>query len=246
MAAEKKIVESVIQTLEKTVDNEINSLGDLEQVRQARLKAMKQRAKDEVEWKAHGHGEYSEIPDEPAFFDAINKSKNVVLHFYRDATMRCKIVDMHLKLLAPQFIGTKFIKINAEKSPFLTKRLKITVLPTIVGIIDKQIVDRIVGFTELGNTDDFTTQDMKIRLSVQGVIDYSGDSSPKSRRKMRIEMENARRSRNLRDSGSYDSDEDDDYPEPSCEESEPGVKPALLEDRTRDFDAALAELDLDG
>jgi len=39
--------------------------------------------------------------------------------------LRCKIVDKHLALLAPKHMETKFCKINAEKCPFLTDRLKI-------------------------------------------------------------------------------------------------------------------------
>ena len=34
-------------------------------------------------------------------------------------------MDKHLALLAPKHVETKFCKINAEKCPFLTDRLKI-------------------------------------------------------------------------------------------------------------------------
>ena len=34
-------------------------------------------------------------------------------------------MDKHLAILAPKHVETKFCKINAEKCPFLTDRLKI-------------------------------------------------------------------------------------------------------------------------
>lgn len=49
-----------------------------------------------------------------------NKSENVVCHFYRNDTPRCRIVDMHLKILAKKHIETRFVKLDAERAPFLT------------------------------------------------------------------------------------------------------------------------------
>jgi len=47
-----------------------------------------------------GHGEYEDLPGEKELFDKTKKSERIVCHFYRDSTMRCKIVDKHLELLA--------------------------------------------------------------------------------------------------------------------------------------------------
>ncbi len=66
-----------------------------------------------------GHGEYSELSSEKDFFPTVQKSKLAVIHFYRQSTYRCQIVDKHLKLLAPKHLETRFVKINAEKCPFL-------------------------------------------------------------------------------------------------------------------------------
>ncbi|KAL2945863.1 hypothetical protein AAZX31_U023600 [Glycine max] len=43
----------------------------------------------------------------------------------------CKVMDKHLNILAKQHIETRFVKLNAEKSPFLAEKLKIIVLPTL-------------------------------------------------------------------------------------------------------------------
>jgi hypothetical protein len=66
-----------------------------------------------------GHGSYDELGDEKAFFDAGKKSDRYIVHFYRGATERCKIVDHHLQALAAKHLEARFCKIDAEKSPFL-------------------------------------------------------------------------------------------------------------------------------
>lgn len=40
---------------------------------------------------------------------------------------------------------------------------------------NKIVVDRIVGFTDLGNRDDFSTDVMEWRLARGGIINYDGD-----------------------------------------------------------------------
>merc|ERR1712083_247856 len=100
--------------------------------------------------------------------------ENCVIHFYRDETFRCKILDKHLQILAKKHIETKFCKINAEKTPFLCDRLKIRVIPSVLLIKNQQTTGHIMGFTELGNTE-FSTEMLEWRLAHSEVINYSGD-----------------------------------------------------------------------
>ena len=144
-------------------------------LRQKRMAALKKQASQKQEWMAQGHGKYEELKDEPEFFKAGQTSKRMVCHFYRDSFFRCKIVDKHLALLAPKHIETCFCKINAEKCKFLVDRLKITTLPTICLVRDTKTVDYIVGFTDLGNTDEFSTEMMEWRIAQADCINYSGD-----------------------------------------------------------------------
>jgi len=166
--------------IEQQVDAEINRLeqldeDDLETIRLRRLQQMKKAQTQKQEWLAQGHGQYEEIPDEKEFFETCKKSKNVVCHFYRESTLRCKIVDKHLALMAPKHIETKFIKINAEKCKFLVDRLRIVVLPTICLAKNGKTVDYIVGFDDLGGKDEFPTEMLEWRLGCADVINYSGD-----------------------------------------------------------------------
>ena len=55
-----------------------------------------------------------------------------------------QVVDKHLGILAKQHIETRFIKIQAEKSPFLAEKLKIVVLPTIALIKNAKVDDYVV------------------------------------------------------------------------------------------------------
>jgi hypothetical protein len=135
-----------------------------------------------------GHGSYSELADEKDFFECCKKSKHVICHFYRDSTFRCKIVDKHLEELARKHIESRFVKINAERSMFLTERLKIKTLPTIALIKDNKPIDYIVGFVDLGNTDDFNTEMLEWRIARADVIEYNGDlvNPPHMERKKHI------------------------------------------------------------
>lgn len=85
---------------------------------------------------------------------------------------RCQIMDKHLTVLAKKHVETKFLKLNAEKSPFLCERLRIKVIPTLALIKDGKSQDYIVGFTDLGNTDDFTTETLEWRLGCADIINY--------------------------------------------------------------------------
>lgn len=165
-------------TLESQLDDELNALDsmtseELKSLRNQRLNEMKSDAKKKQEWLTNGHGEYDELAGEKEFFEISKKSANIVVHFYRDSTERCKIVDHHLKILAKKHIEAKFCKVNAENSPFLTQRLRIKVIPTIAIVKDSKTKDYVVGFSDLGNRDDFSTEMMEWRIAQSGAIDYN-------------------------------------------------------------------------
>ena len=166
--------------IEQQVDAEINRLDqmgedDYEALRRKRLQQLKKAQQQKQEWLSQGHGKYEEIADEKEFFDVCKKSKNVICHFYRDSTFRCKIVDKHLSLLATKHIEARFVKINAEKCKFLVDRLHIVVLPTICLAKDGKTVDYVIGFDDLGGRDDFPTEMLEWRIACADVINYSGD-----------------------------------------------------------------------
>ncbi|KAH8359325.1 hypothetical protein KR093_005823 [Drosophila rubida] len=198
------------QVIEQQLDQEFDRLDnldtdDLKALREKRIQEMKKLNNKKQEWLRNGHGTYSELADEKEFFEVSKKSPNIVCHFYRDSTERCRIVDMHLKQLAAKHIEAKFCKVNAEKSPFLTQRLRIKVIPTIALVKDSKTKDFIVGFTDLGNCDDFSTEMLEWRIAHSGAIEYKGDllQPPDVKRKPFIN----RPQKTIR--GGYDSDDSD-------------------------------------
>ena len=62
------------------------------------------------------------------------------------------------------------MQINAEKSPFLTDRLKIWMLPTLALIRNEKTEDYVVGLNELGGKDDFPTSALEGRLQAAGLL----------------------------------------------------------------------------
>ncbi|KAJ0641126.1 putative Thioredoxin domain-containing protein [Helianthus annuus] len=174
---------TVAKAVEEKIDDEIAALekldlDDIEVLRERRLQQMKKMAEKRSRWMSLGHGEYTEIFSEKDFFAIVKASDRVVCHFYRE-NWPCKVVDKHLSILAKQHIETRFIKIQAEKSPFLAEKLKIVVLPTIALIKNAKVDDYVVGFDELGGTDDFSTEELEERLSKAQVIFFEGESSMK-------------------------------------------------------------------
>ncbi|XP_034041690.1 thioredoxin domain-containing protein 9 [Thalassophryne amazonica] len=171
-----KVVEESVKVIEEQVDGELSKLDDdMDRLREKRLQALKAAQKQKQDWLSKGHGEYREIPSEKDFFGEVKESKNVVCHFYRNSTFRCKILDKHLAILAKKHIETKFITLDVEKAPFLSERLRIKVIPTLALLIDGKTKDYVVGFTDLGNTDEFSTEMLEWRLGCAGVINYSGN-----------------------------------------------------------------------
>ena len=167
--------------------------------------------KQKQEWMALGHGKYEELASEPEFFEACKKSPRVVCHFYRDSTFRCKIVDKHMALLAPKHTETRFVKIDVERCPFLVQRLKIVVLPTICLARDSKTVDYIVGFDDLGGTDEFSTEMLEWRIARAECVNYSGDllTPPNQGGSQKKNLLGPQPKKTIR--GKEDDSSDDDY-----------------------------------
>lgn len=213
MANQQLDIIKVLEKVEEQVDSELSKLNeleedDLERLKEKRLEALKKAQKQKQEWLSKGHGEYREIPSEKDFFGEVKESKKVVCHFYRDSTFRCKILDKHLSILAKKHVETKFLKLNVEKAPFLSERLRIKVIPTLALLIDGKTKDYVVGFTDLGNTDEFSTEMLEWRLGCADVISYSGNlMEPPTDTKRAVTKFTKVEKKTIRGRG-YDSDSD--------------------------------------
>jgi hypothetical protein len=170
-----QVIEQQVDSQLETLDKALKDEDELEVLRRRRLEGMRDAQKQRQDWLANGHGTYEELADEAEFFATCKKSRNVVCHFFRNSTPRCKIVDMHLSLLAPRHVETRFVKIDAERSKFLVDRLRIKLMPTICLAKDGKTIDYVAGFDDLGGVDEFPTEMLEWRIARAGVIEYSGD-----------------------------------------------------------------------
>ena len=119
--------------------------------------------------------------------------------FFHKDFVRCKIIDMHLEKICRTHIETRFVRIDAEKCPFFTQKLGIQMLPSVVMFDNGVAFDRITGFDELGECDDFPTMALTRRLVKSGVILGKNKSE---RGEMKVTRRGAARA---------DSDSGDDY-----------------------------------
>merc|ERR1719401_1278657 len=118
---------------------------------------------------AVGHGEY-EMIDEKDFFNVAKKSDKIVIHFWRESAWRCEIMDRHLRQLAQKHWGTRFVKVNAEKAPYLAERLHIWCLPSLVLCKNGKTDHTVVGFSEFQRGDEASTEEVEELLAKYGLI----------------------------------------------------------------------------
>ncbi|PON71486.1 DnaJ-like [Parasponia andersonii] len=142
---------------------------ELEKLHADRIAALKKEAEKREALKKQGHGEYREIT-EGDFLGEVTGSEKVICHFYHHEFYRCKIIDKHLKSLAPRHLDMKFIKLDAENAPFFVTKLGVKTLPCVILFRKGIAVDRLVGFQDLGGKDDFTTKALENLLIKKGII----------------------------------------------------------------------------
>mmetsp|Transcript_4777 Transcript_4777/g.5915 ORF Transcript_4777/g.5915 Transcript_4777/m.5915 type:complete len:298 (-) Transcript_4777:81-974(-) len=179
MGEQKEIVDPTIKAISKQrpgedpesdTDSDFSDDDDaLAKIRNKRISELKLKSKLNDEWLKRGHGKYQEIVQDE-FLSNVTESKHVICHFWHKDFQRCKIMDKHLEALARKHMCAKFVHINAEKCPFFVQKLAIRMLPTVVMFIDGVAKDRVVGFEELGSTDEFDNIVLERRLAKSGCI----------------------------------------------------------------------------
>eukprot|EP01038_Epipyxis_sp_PR26KG_P009051 gene9051-12206_t len=173
---------------------------ELRKIREARLKQIKQTHQQTLENISKGHGEYREIVQDQ-FLAEVTSSQKVICHFYHKEFNRCTIMDHHLLMLAKQHIETKFIKIDAEKTPFFVEKLRVRSMPTVVIFFDGVASDKIIGFEGLADTmpegkeDEWSTVTLARLLSSKNAIDKDRIVDPEGKAaEVKEKMESLRRS----------------------------------------------------
>ncbi|KAJ2016668.1 hypothetical protein IWW57_005489 [Coemansia sp. S610] len=149
---------------------ELENDPELEKLREARLDQLKREMNWARDLRGRGHGEYVEIQKEEEMVKLIGSESRAVVHFTHPQFARCKILDGHLRVLAPHHFETRFASISVERCPFLAQKFQVRVLPCLLLVDGGRVADRIVGFEELGNGDAFSTNTLERRLAKSKVI----------------------------------------------------------------------------
>lgn len=146
-AAEKvfdKVERGNVAGLEE--DDEDDELMELRRMRMQRMKVMQEK---NAEYRSKQHGEYREISQDD-FFNIVVREKGgsdrVCVHFFHKDFETCKVMDRRLSELSQSMLAVKFVKIDAERSPFLVERLHVTTLPCCLLFLNDVCVDRILGY----------------------------------------------------------------------------------------------------
>ncbi|KAI6236690.1 TXNDC9 protein [Aphelenchoides besseyi] len=134
--------------VEQKVDEELNKLDNLdddglEEIRRKRLLEMQKIQEKKQHLQTIGHGKLSELGGDKDFIEAGKESPKLVCYFYAQNTEKSQAVEKCLENLASANFFTRFIRINAERCPFLIERLRLKSIPVIAIVRNEKIVDYI-------------------------------------------------------------------------------------------------------
>jgi hypothetical protein len=149
--------------------------AEIKRIQMMRLEAIKKQAAQ-----MSFAGEVEEI-EEREFLNRVTNQKRqeedegtsffAVVHFYHREFRRCELMGQELRKIARGHPETKFLSIDAEKAPFFVGKLSIRVLPSLLVFEDGLLVDRIVGFQDICESDDkFSSKLLENRLAKFGGI----------------------------------------------------------------------------
>jgi len=149
---------------------------ELDAIRQRRIQELKSKQEKHAEHMALGHGEIRTITQDEFLPECTGKSEYVGVHFFHSEFERCKIMDHHLKIVAPLHTTCKFLRMDAEKCPFFVQKLKIKTLPTLIIFREGKIVDQLMGFEGLAvdknEPDKWHTGRLRQWIASTGAIQY--------------------------------------------------------------------------
>jgi hypothetical protein len=130
-------------------------------------------------------------------------------------------MDEHIKALAARHQDVRFARVDVRETPFVVEKLKIKVLPCVIGFLEGVGVERVVGFEGLGSggsdgADGFSTATLEMRLLWKGILSqkkFKAGDDEGSEVESEKEEDGQRRRRGIRTGNLRavkDGDDDDD------------------------------------
>lgn len=180
---------------------------------------------------------YPTLVDDRAVLDLTTTHERCIIHFSHTGFARCAVMDEHLRILAPRHHEVRFARVDVRNCPFVVEKLGIRVLPCVVGFVDGNAKERIIGFEGLVSiaksvsrgkgADNFRTTDLEKRLLAAGILmrakyveevggDGDGDGDDASESESDNERSGKSNRKGIRDGTSSrryqgDADDDDDW-----------------------------------
>merc|ERR1712167_542636 len=178
-AMQQQVDNMLAQTLlsvESALDAEIEKAENLDEDDLARIKAkrmaeMKKKAEQQQDNVANGHGTLTKINDQQEFFAAAKVSNRLVCIFTRNSNKYGKAMLEHMELLAAKHLEARIIWVDAENAPFLTERLNIYMLPTIVCIKDNKVHKQHNGLNEIDGSGKYSSGMLEYLLHCDEMLD---------------------------------------------------------------------------
>jgi len=159
------------------LDDDDDEAAEIEALRARRMAEIRAAQMRQAEHRALGHGELRTITQDDFLPECTGGSEWVAVHFFHGEFERCKIMDHHLKLVAPMHLSCKFLRIDAEKAPFFVAKLQIRTLPALLVFQNGKAVDRLTGFDKLAihpkEPDRWHTGRLREWLASTGAIEYT-------------------------------------------------------------------------
>lgn len=165
----QQVAAVALASVEKAVDHEIERMDnmgedDYVRLRRQRLEHMKEQALEKEQWRRNDHGTLTTITDQKEFFEACKKSKRCVVLFYRAGSKWCDVLSDHLQVLATKHMEAKFMKVDAENSPFLVERLNVWMMPTVICCKEGKVHRQFNGLSEIDPSGKFETASLEFAL----------------------------------------------------------------------------------
>jgi len=179
LPAQAQMDQMLMKTLtqvEDALDDEMHRMDhldedDLEVIKAKRLAEMKRKAELNQKHAMQGHGKLTKINDQQEFFGAAKNSDKLVCIFNRNSNKYGKAMLEHAELLAGKHMEARFVWVDAENAPFLTDRLNIYMLPTIVCVKDNKVHKQHNGLNEIDGSGKYTSGMLEYLLHIDDMLD---------------------------------------------------------------------------
>ncbi|BAE55103.1 thioredoxin-like protein [Aspergillus flavus] len=118
---------------------------------------------------------YPTLENDQILLSFTTDTHRCVIHFAHPDFSRCGTMDEHMRALATRHYDVRFARVDVRDIPFVVEKLKIRVLPCVIGFKDGIAAERVVGFEGLAlggrdGTDSFSTATLEKRLLWKGVL----------------------------------------------------------------------------